>query len=573
MEGREKKARLNSLSELRRLRNEGGNRLDNALKKDEKDDSIGHEYYIEDDDDDGFVEHDDHGAEGRSSKRSSIFLFKPKTGLAVERKVDVKVLEKDEFLKSLLSKVDEEAELDKSDSEGHSKTEIGIDRIPPSNALKTKHSISNSNLADTEGPKDDTCCFQKASQMQSEAVLSSEYAPIESNCFEIDENIFHNTEWLDDEIIEFDAGIRMAEEKVIKDEIGVKESYLTDIDRVEPAPLSTSLCDSKDELVNFYWIDAYEKHDGVLYIFGKTFQNGSLASCCVIINNMLRSLFFLPRETIVDSEQEVTLGDVHQEITQLAAIHRIGKFGCKKVSRKYAFEIPDMPIEADYIKMVYPYSAPQLPRDLGGRSFSRIFGVATSALELFLIKRRIMGPCWLQFKPSRTGSRNVSWCKIEMEVDEPKEIKPLLNGPPPPPLSVLSLVIRTIVEPTSKTHEIVAASGLVFNSMPIESSSSNAAPKCSAVFSVAREAENVGFTDKFIHDTASLYRQEGGGKIELVKNERGLLGFLISMIYRTDPDVIVGHDILGFDLGVLLHRMRACKVDYWSRIGRLNWSQ
>jgi DNA polymerase alpha subunit A len=45
------------------------------------------------------------------------------------------------------------------------------------------------------------------------------------------------------------------------------------------------------------------------------------------------------------------------------------------------------------------------------------------------------------------------------------------------------------------------------------------------------------------------------------------------MIYRVDPDVIVGHNFLGYDLGVLLHRMRACKVDFWSRLGRLNWSQ
>ena len=40
-------------------------------------------------------------------------------------------------------------------------------------------------------------------------------------------------------------------------------------------------------------------------------------------------------------------------------------------------------------------------------------------------------------------------------------------------------------------------------------------------------------------------------------------------MYRFDPDVIVGHNFLGFDLDVLLHRMKACKADGWSKIGRL----
>ena len=46
----------------------------------------------------------------------------------------------------------------------------------------------------------------------------------------------------------------------------------------------------------------------------------------------------------------------------------------------------------------------------------------------------------------------------------------------------------------------------------------------------------------------------------------------IALIHRTDPDVIVGHNFLGFDLDVLLHRMKANKVEFWSRLGRLKRS-
>lgn len=48
---------------------------------------------------------------------------------------------------------------------------------------------------------------------------------------------------------------------------------------------------------------------------------------------------------------------------------------------------------------------------------------------------------------------------------------------------------------------------------------------------------------------------------------------ILANIQRADPDIIVGHNFVGFDLDVLLHRMKALKVDQWSRIGRLKRSQ
>lgn len=41
---------------------------------------------------------------------------------------------------------------------------------------------------------------------------------------------------------------------------------------------------------------------------------------------------------------------------------------------------------------------PQLPQDLKGETFSHVFGTNTSSLELFLMNRKIKGPCWLEVK-------------------------------------------------------------------------------------------------------------------------------------------------------------------------------
>jgi hypothetical protein len=47
---------------------------------------------------------------------------------------------------------------------------------------------------------------------------------------------------------------------------------------------------------------------------------------------------------------------------------------------------------------------------------------------------------------------------------------------------------------------------------------------------------------------------------------------LLTAIFMLDPDVLVGHNIAGFDLDVLLHRIEACKAQLWARLGRLRRS-
>ena len=38
--------------------------------------------------------------------------------------------------------------------------------------------------------------------------------------------------------------------------------------------------------------------------------------------------------------------------------------------------------------------------------------------------------------------------------------------------------------------------------------------------------------------------------------------------YKTDPDVIVGHEFLGSSLDILLHRLKQHKLQHWSRLSR-----
>jgi DNA polymerase alpha subunit A len=133
----------------------------------------------------------------------------------------------------------------------------------------------------------------------------------------------------------------------------------------------------------------------------------------------------------------------------------------------------------------------------------------------------------------------------------------------------MSLSLRTLLN-AQHQHEIVALSGLLWTGVSPDASSGTAS-RCSAVFTVVRDPEGVGFQARF---SEALSRGATPGcKLEVARNEKALLSFFLAQLQRHDPDVLVGHNILGFDLGVLLHRMRATGVDGWSRLGRLNWSQ
>lgn len=49
--------------------------------------------------------------------------------------------------------------------------------------------------------------------------------------------------------------------------------------------------------------------------------------------------------------------DVHQEVAEIMTKLRVGMHKIKSASRKYAFELPDIPKEADYLKLMYSYES------------------------------------------------------------------------------------------------------------------------------------------------------------------------------------------------------------------------
>ncbi|KAG7487342.1 hypothetical protein MATL_G00022240 [Megalops atlanticus] len=327
-----------------------------------------------------------------------------------------------------------------------------------------------------------------------------------------------------------------------------------------------------ETVFRFYWLDAFEdqySQPGVVYLFGKVWIESAKAhvSCCVSVRNIERTMYLLPRERKVnmamgqETDSLVSIMDVYQEFNELSEKFKIMKFKSKKVEKNYAFEIPDVPTQSEYLEVRYSAEMPPLPSGLKGATFSHVFGTNTSSLEHFLLSRKIRGPCWLDVKTPQLSSQPVSWCKVEA-VAVRSDLVSVVKDLPPPPLVVMSISMKTVQNAKTHHNEIVSLAALIHHKFPLDKAPPR--PPFQTHFCVVSRPNDCIFP----YDFKEAVKRKNG-KVEIAGTERMLLGFFLAKMHKIDPDVVVGHDIYGFDLEVLLQRISACKVPHWSKMGRL----
>ncbi|CAM4722751.1 unnamed protein product [Leuciscus chuanchicus] len=327
-----------------------------------------------------------------------------------------------------------------------------------------------------------------------------------------------------------------------------------------------------DMVFRFYWLDAFEdlyNQPGVVYLFGKVWIESAEAhvSCCVAVRNIERTIYLLPREHKVNlatgeqTNSAVGMMDVYQEFNSLSEKFKIMKFKSKPVTKNYAFEIPDIPSQSEYLEVKYSAELPSLPSDLKGSTFSHVFGTNTTSLEHFLLNRKIRGPCWLDVKTPQLSNQPISWSKVEA-VAQKSDLISVIKDLPPPPLVVMSISLKTVQNPKTHQNEIVSLAALIHHQFPLDKAPPR--PPFQTNFCVVSKPNDCVFP----YDFKDAVRKKNG-IVEIAGTERALLGFFLAKMHKIDPDVLVGHDIFGFDLEVLLQRISVCKVPNWSKIGRL----
>ncbi|KAB8339293.1 hypothetical protein FH972_022226 [Carpinus fangiana] len=329
-----------------------------------------------------------------------------------------------------------------------------------------------------------------------------------------------------------------------------------------------------DGSLRFFWTDYLDLH-GSLMLFGKV-QNkktGAFVSAFVKVDNILRKLYFLPREHREKhgrrTDEEVDMGNVYEEVDNLMSKMKVGMHKIKPCSRKYAFELPDIPREADYLKLLYPYDKPALPMDITGETFSHVFGTNTALFEQFVLWKNIMGPCWLKIEGADFGAvKNSSWCKLEVQVTKPAGISTLGDSDnlEAPPLTLMSIALRTTMNMKENKQEILIATARIYENVSLTDTTPPEKLPCKTL-TIMRPAMDTGYPTGFKMDA-----EKQSGKISCVRTEQEILSLFMAHLQSIDPDVLLGHR-LEEDYSVLLSRLRERKIPGWHRIGRLRRSE
>lgn len=328
-----------------------------------------------------------------------------------------------------------------------------------------------------------------------------------------------------------------------------------------------------DGSLHFFWTD-FTDVNGSLCLFGKVKDKttGKFASAFVKVDNVLRKLYFLPREFRhkrgVDTPEEVDMKDVYEEVDGIMSKNGVSTHRIKPCTRKYAFEKADVPKEAEYLKLFYSYGKPALSSEMRGETFSHIFGTNTSLFEQFVLWKNIMGPCWLKINAANYEAvNNASWCKLELQVDQPKEITTLGDSDnlEIPPLTMMSISLRTTMNIKENKQEILMISARVYDNVSLADTTPPEKLPC-RTFTVMRPYGDypVGF---------KLEADKHKGIIKMERNEAALLSVFLALLHKADPDVLMGHRLDDVDYSMLLSRMRERKTPGWHRIGRLKRSE
>ncbi|KAI8870371.1 hypothetical protein GQ42DRAFT_162767 [Ramicandelaber brevisporus] len=388
-----------------------------------------------------------------------------------------------------------------------------------------------------------------------------------------------------------------------------------------------------DGSLYMYYTDIREPSsntNGTVYLIGRIFTPSSSAapltsltpsaSCCLAVHNVKRSLFVLPavksEKDGGDGEERYDGSEVISELRGLLAQH----FGYdqeglhyKSETKKYAFELPGIPPEADYIHVQIPYTSNN--RIKGGNAynacvemastaqkFAHVFGGGMTPVEKLILDKRLMGPGWIKITQPSIPKSRFSWCKYDVIAENPRLVKSLeQDNPnlaaarPAPALNIVSLSLRTVLSTSknnnatntasskstkvannsgSATSEIVMLSMLEYRNVPIDDGEAVSRVNPAHQYSVLRDP-GIGLFPPNLEGYSRDTENKQHVSIKVESSEAALLNWVLATLGKLDPDVIVSHNFFGHDLDVLLHRVKALGINStnWSKLGRLRLTQ
>eukprot|EP00915_Cephaloidophora_sp_WS-2016_P000294 GHVH01000393.1.p1 GENE.GHVH01000393.1~~GHVH01000393.1.p1 ORF type:complete len:1667 (+),score=283.23 GHVH01000393.1:192-5192(+) len=203
----------------------------------------------------------------------------------------------------------------------------------------------------------------------------------------------------------------------------------------------------------FYWIDLHESQSGELTLFGKCHRkrdfnlstSGSSAdfvSLSIRIPEVYMPIYLCPTSTGEDADDverrvaEEVLGLLHKgnkripflltTVKRMSVFPNLNKLGVL-LPRGSHQNVIKLLISSRYVK--------QLPQQLQagghGQTFTHAIGMGLSVTENFMLKRRLLGPCWLVLDETRRtegGELVKTWTALPTKSSTTCEFNLKLNG-------------------------------------------------------------------------------------------------------------------------------------------------
>lgn len=338
--------------------------------------------------------------------------------------------------------------------------------------------------------------------------------------------------------------------------------------------------------MKFYYLDAWtdaNNRPGEVYLFGKVEvqqANGkpTYDSICVHIGNVNRKLYVLPRThvfdlaTKVETDKEVTMLNVYDEFEERIARKelKLDKFDSRPVFKSFAFAVPDVdvPIESEYLEVYYPGKHPAPNPKNKYSTIAHIFGTNTSPIETLLLDRKIKGPCWMEVKNFRKTEASSSWTKNQISCADMNCVSVAADGQQkaPPPLVIVTVNVKCILNPSNNRNEVVQISCLVNDRFHLDRPNQQLVTR--QYCGITRPSNK-----NWPFDLQATLGKFNKFKIFKFENERALLSWFLSIYQNIDPDLVVTFDSNDCQLDIICNRIMFLKIPMWSRIGRLKISQ
>ena len=160
---------------------------------------------------------------------------------------------------------------------------------------------------------------------------------------------------------------------------------------------------------------------------------------------------------------------------------------------------------------------------------------------------------------------------MQVNLDDPKAVVKCPEDHPSPTVTTMTVQMKTVVNPKTHAHEVVAVAACLHKNVALDCATEENRKAMKWFIAVRPLGTSAGTQHpaRLPHDLKSILAASNMAAVQQLPNERALLSMLFTKIGAEDPDVLVSHNLFGFDFDVLLTRAVEHKLGVWSKMGRL----